>query len=203
MSKEGLIATLQEQTTREIEKYQQETVARIKELNDDFIRDREESLSKAKELGKQQAEKEKEQLLEALHTRVEHARQDLLWRVFHQIEAAVQEKLAGLRQQDAEYRDLFARLMAESITQIRKNNPSVSRIEVEVDSRDTTLSQSIQSEFEVETFSQLSTWGGMIMLDRKAGVMIDNRLEARLDRALPLFIRQWLSEIDNLLKDQE
>lgn len=203
MSKEGLIASLQEQTAREIEKYQQETVARIKELNEDFIRDREESLSKAKELGKQQAEKEKAQLLEALQTRAEHARQDFLWRVFHRIETAVQEKLVGLRQQDAEYRDLFAHLMAESITQIRKNNPSVSRIEVEVDSRDITLSQSLQSEFEMETFSQLSTWGGMIMRDRKAGVTIDNRLEARLDRARPLFIRQWLSEIDNLLKDQE
>jgi len=52
MSKEGLIATLQAETNREIERQLQEVTVRIQKLDENFARDQDEHLEKSQDAGK-------------------------------------------------------------------------------------------------------------------------------------------------------
>jgi vacuolar-type H+-ATPase subunit E/Vma4 len=201
MSKEGLIATLQAETNREIERQLQEVTVRIQKLDENFARDQDEHLKKARTLAKQLAENEKERLLETQQTRSAHDRQDLYWQVLNQMTAAVEEKLGHLREQESVYRPLFAFLLKEAIAQLRKNNPSLEKIEVQIDDRDSALFESLDGDLQIELRKDLSSQGGMIVHDREGGMLIDNRLEARLERARDVFIQEWLPELAILFQD--
>ncbi|MEE4194478.1 MAG: V-type ATP synthase subunit E family protein [Anaerolineae bacterium] len=202
MSKEGLIATLQAEISQDIEKCLQEAAIRIQILDESFARDRDDRLEKAKAKGRQLAEKEKEQLLENQQTLAEHERQNLMWQVLTKIVATVEENLGHARKEEESYPHLFERLLAESIAQLQKNNASLQQIEVQIDARDTDLFHSMKCELAVDLQSDLTTWGGMIVRDREGGVLIDNRLEARLERARSVFIQGWLAEVETLLQDE-
>jgi len=82
-----------------------------------------------------------------------------------------------------------------------RTTQSLEKIEVQIDDRDSALFESLDGDLQIELRKDLSSQGGMIVHDREGGMLIDNRLEARLERARDVFIQEWLPELAILFQD--
>lgn len=111
----------------------------------------------------------------------QQARVDLIARVL----ALVQTQLQGLRNDPDRYRTLYNRLLHESLTILERED---GQIVIRADPRDRSLLEETMDGEHIPVVAvqyDLETAGGTIISNVGDYVVVDNTLEARLERVLP------------------
>lgn len=113
--------------------------------------------------------------------------------------AGTQQQLSGMRQLPG-YPDLLRRLMIEALAALGPEEAAGHPPHVCVDARDEAAAWDCLSangslaQATLET--SLDCWGGVIVRSGDGRIVIDNRLEARLERATPMLRRVLAAEFE-------
>lgn len=136
--------------------------------------------------------------IEALQL-IENAERELL----HILLAGLHEKLTSIRSNPSKYKNVLQALVKEAVEQLKLLLPDEKKFCVFADPQDKSLLKIILNEFpEVKSADiSITTWGGVIVSNLSGSVLIDNRLEKRLEMATPLLTREMLERFQRILDE--
>jgi vacuolar-type H+-ATPase subunit E/Vma4 len=119
--------------------------------------------------------------------------------------AATQQQLSGMRELPG-YPDLLRRLMVEALAALGPEEAEGHPPHVCVDARDEAAARACLSAngslAHATLEASLDCWGGVIVRSGDGRIVIDNRLEARLERATPILRRVLAAEFERAAADE-